>query len=87
VRDSLTAGERRVVDLVARGWTNKEVADALSLRPKTVEWALTKVYRKLEVRSRTELVLKLASIPAISLDDGRQAAVRDSSTDRTRGLR
>jgi DNA-binding CsgD family transcriptional regulator len=76
----LTASERRVVELVVRGWTNKEVADALSLRPKTVEWALTKVYRKLEVRSRTELVVKLPSIPGISLDAPRQAESRSSST-------
>jgi DNA-binding NarL/FixJ family response regulator len=68
VDTSLTASEYRVVELVARGWTNREVADALQLRPKTVEWALTKVYRKLEVRSRTELVLKLSSRPGISAD-------------------
>lgn len=65
-----------MVALVARGWTNREVADALNLRPKTVEWALTKVYRKLEVRSRTELVLKLPSIPGISLDAVREPDLR-----------
>jgi DNA-binding NarL/FixJ family response regulator len=35
---SLTKSEQRVVDLVARGWTNDEVAHELSLRTKTVEW-------------------------------------------------
>ena len=78
---SLTPSERQVVELVARGWTNQEVADALSLRPKTVEWALTKVYRKLAVRSRTELVLKLPSIPGISLD-ARHEADGNRRTDR-----
>jgi DNA-binding NarL/FixJ family response regulator len=73
VAEPLTASERRVVALVARGWTNQEVADALRLRPKTVEWALTKVYRKLEVRSRTELVLKLPSIPGVPPDGARKA--------------
>jgi DNA-binding NarL/FixJ family response regulator len=58
----LTQAERRVVDLVARGWTNQEVADALSLRPKTVEWTLSNVYRKLAMRSRTELVLRVAGL-------------------------
>jgi DNA-binding CsgD family transcriptional regulator len=61
VVDGLTTGERRVADLVARGWTNDEVARELSLRPKTVEWTLTKVYRKLQLRSRTELAVRIAS--------------------------
>jgi DNA-binding CsgD family transcriptional regulator len=52
--------ERRVAALVARGRTNQEIADALHISAKTVEWNLTKVYRKLGVRSRTELALKLA---------------------------
>jgi DNA-binding CsgD family transcriptional regulator len=80
MEDSLTASERRVVELVALGRTNQEVADALSLRPKTIEWALTKVYRKLDVRSRTELVLKLTSIPGIPLDAARHAEPDDRAT-------
>jgi DNA-binding CsgD family transcriptional regulator len=57
----LTESERRIVGLVVAGRTNDEVAQQLFLSPKTVEWSLTKVYRKLRVRSRTELVAKLAS--------------------------
>jgi DNA-binding CsgD family transcriptional regulator len=56
----LTPAERRVVELVALGWTNEEIADALSRSAKTVEWTLTNVYRKVGVRSRTQLVLALA---------------------------
>ena len=55
----LTPAESRVVELVARGWTNEEVAHHLQLRPKTVEWTLTNVYRKLHLRSRTELALEV----------------------------
>jgi DNA-binding CsgD family transcriptional regulator len=78
VFEGLTSGEERVVDLVARGWTNDEVADELGVRPKTVEWTLTKVYRKLRVRSRTELALVVVgsvgrSNPGISLDEARNA--------------
>ena len=62
--ETLTESERRVVDLVARGWTNKEVAHKLSLRTKTVEWTLTNVYRKLHLRSRTELAFLVASLSA-----------------------
>jgi DNA-binding CsgD family transcriptional regulator len=51
----LTATERRIAALVADGRTNKEVAAALFLSPRTVEAYLRQVYRKLGVRSRTEL--------------------------------
>ena len=54
----LTGAEREIADLVARGDTNREVAERLGLSPKTVEWNLTKVYRKLGVRSRTELAVQ-----------------------------
>jgi DNA-binding CsgD family transcriptional regulator len=37
-----------------------EVANELFLSPKTVEWNLSKIYRKLNVRSRAELAAKLA---------------------------
>ena len=49
----LSNAEQSVVDLVSRGWTNEEVARELHLSSKTVEWTLTRVYRKLDVRSRT----------------------------------
>lgn len=54
-RWELTATERRIAGLVAGGRTNREVAATLFLSRKTVEWNLSKVYRKLGVRSRSEL--------------------------------
>ncbi|WP_052069175.1 AAA family ATPase [Streptacidiphilus albus] len=51
----LTPSERRVADLVAGGATNREVAAALFVSVKTVEGTLSRVYRKLGVRSRTGL--------------------------------
>ena len=51
----LTPAERRVAELVAAGRTNREVAETLVLSVHTVEAALTQAYRKLGVRSRTEL--------------------------------
>ena len=47
--------ERRVAELVALGRRNGEVAVALGLGAKSVEAHLTRIYRKLGVRSRTEL--------------------------------
>jgi DNA-binding NarL/FixJ family response regulator len=55
----LTPTEQHIAELVARGKSNHEVAAELFVSPKTVEWNLSKVYRKLMVRSRTELAAKL----------------------------
>ena len=57
----LTPTEERVAALVAAGRTYREVADALFISPKTVQWNLSKIYRKLGVRSRAELAAKLAA--------------------------
>jgi DNA-binding CsgD family transcriptional regulator len=57
----LTLTEGRVVALVAEGRTNKEVAAALYLSPKTVEAHLRNVFRKLGVRSRTALARHVLS--------------------------
>ncbi|MGL6279202.1 MAG: helix-turn-helix transcriptional regulator [Gaiella sp.] len=59
--DALTPTEQRVAALVAAGGTYREVADALFISPKTVQWNLSKIYRKLGVRSRAELAAKLAA--------------------------
>ena len=59
----LSETERRIVELVVAGRRNREVADELSLSPNTVVWNLSKVYRKLGVSSRTELVARMAATP------------------------
>ena len=59
---ALTATEAAIAELVAGGRTNAEVAEALSLSPRTVQWNLSKVYRKLGVRSRTELAATVSSL-------------------------
>ena len=51
----LTASERAVVDLVARGATNREVAAQLFLSPHTVSTHLRHAFTKTGVRSRVEL--------------------------------
>jgi DNA-binding CsgD family transcriptional regulator len=56
----LTDAERRVAERVAAGLSNKEVAATLFLSVSTVEAALWKIYRKLDVRSRTQLAARLA---------------------------
>jgi DNA-binding CsgD family transcriptional regulator len=59
-RDALTATEARVAETVAAGRSNAEAARELFMSPKTVEWNLSKIYKKLHVRSRAELAAKLA---------------------------
>jgi DNA-binding CsgD family transcriptional regulator len=49
--------QRRIARLVSRGLTNREVGEALHLSPKTIERQLGVIYRRLGVRSRTELAL------------------------------
>jgi DNA-binding CsgD family transcriptional regulator len=53
--DSLTPSERRVVELAARGSTNREIAQALFVTEKTVETHLGRAFRKLDVSSRRQL--------------------------------
>jgi DNA-binding CsgD family transcriptional regulator len=53
--DDMTATELRVAELAAAGLTNREVAKAAFISPKTVEANLARVYRKLGIHSRAEL--------------------------------
>jgi DNA-binding CsgD family transcriptional regulator len=59
-RDQLTPQELQIARLVAEGKTNRYVAATLFVTPKTVEFHLTRVYRKLEIHSRSELVRRMA---------------------------
>ncbi|MBS2540107.1 helix-turn-helix transcriptional regulator [Catenulispora sp. NF23] len=56
----LTATETTVAELVAGGLSNREVAERLVTSVRTVEGHLGSIYRKLGVRSRTELARRLA---------------------------
>ena len=51
----LTPSELRVAELAASGMTNRDVAAALFISPKTVEANLARIYRKLSINSRAEL--------------------------------
>ena len=55
----LTATEERVAELLAAGLTYRQAADALFVSPKTVQWNVSKIYRKLGIHSRAELIKHL----------------------------
>ena len=53
--DALTPSERRIAELAGAGQTNRQIADALFITAKSVEWHLSNVYRKLDIRGRNQL--------------------------------
>jgi DNA-binding CsgD family transcriptional regulator len=60
--DSLTETERRVAELAASGISNREIAERAFLTTKAVEANLTRVYRKLGIRSRGGLARALDAV-------------------------
>jgi DNA-binding NarL/FixJ family response regulator len=59
--EDLSPRELEILEQLAEGRSNKEIAGFLSLTESTVRWHLWHVYHKLHVRSRTEAVLKFQS--------------------------
>jgi len=59
--EGLSPREREILELVAAGHPNKQIAARVGLADGTVRWHLRHVYNKLHVRSRTEAALKFRS--------------------------
>ena len=67
--EKLTPQELQIALQVAAGKSNRETAEALFLSPKTVEFHLTRVYRKLDLNSRAQLIKELSKhVDAVAAD-------------------
>jgi DNA-binding NarL/FixJ family response regulator len=60
--EDLSPREREILDLLAGGLPNKEIASRMGVTDGTVRWHLRHIYHKLHVRSRTEAALKFRSV-------------------------
>jgi DNA-binding NarL/FixJ family response regulator len=61
--DELTRREREILELLCRGFANKEIAESLSISFETVRWHNRQIYHKLHVRSRAEAAAKFRGGP------------------------
>lgn len=71
--EKLTPQELQIALQVAAGKSNRETAEALFLSPKTVEFHLTRVYRKLDLNSRAQLIRLLIQEAPTTGHAGRQS--------------
>jgi len=61
--DNLSPREREVLEMLARGFLYKEIADALNISVRTVDTYIRRIYEKLHVRSRAQAVAKYITLP------------------------
>jgi DNA-binding NarL/FixJ family response regulator len=59
----LSQREREVLELLARGYLYKEIAEMLKISVQTVNTYIRRIYEKLHVRSRAQAVAKYAHLP------------------------
>lgn len=57
--DDLTQRERQILELVAAGLSNKEIAGQIYLSEKTIKYHMTKIMQKLHVRNRVAAAMRL----------------------------
>jgi DNA-binding NarL/FixJ family response regulator len=67
--ETLTQRELDILKLVTKGFTNKEIADELSLSARTVQRHLESIFNKLQVGSRTEAVVRALKEGWVTLND------------------
>jgi len=73
-RDELTARERSIVEFIARGRSNKEIARELGVAPETIKTHLKRIFQKLSAESRAQAVVRAQSLGMLKTN-GTQAAL------------
>jgi DNA-binding NarL/FixJ family response regulator len=73
VRSVLTAREREVLGLIARSFTNRQIASRLGISERTVESHISKLYRKLEVKTRSQAVARALSLDLVDQAEGAES--------------
>jgi DNA-binding CsgD family transcriptional regulator len=72
--EALTPSERRVADLAAEGLTTRQIAEALFVTPKTVEFHLRNTYQKLDIGSRPSWPARWRRVASSDVETGRRGA-------------
>ncbi len=67
--DNLSPREREVLELLARGYLYKEIADSLHISVPTVSTHIRRIYEKLHVRSRSQAIARFTHIPNAAAAD------------------
>ena len=60
--DELTARERSIVEFIAGGRSNKEIARELGIAPETIKTHLKRIFQKLSAETRTQAVIRAQSL-------------------------
>jgi DNA-binding CsgD family transcriptional regulator len=81
-RDQFSERERKVIEVFLQGKSNKQIAVALGLSLRTVEFHLSNIYKKLGVTSRTEAALKLSEGHLRESTGERNDALRESTVEK-----
>lgn len=72
--DELTARERSIIEFIARGRSNKEIARELGVTPETIKTHLKRIFHKLSAESRAQAVVRAQSLGMLKTN-GHHAAL------------
>ncbi|WP_022681634.1 helix-turn-helix domain-containing protein [Sphingobium bisphenolivorans] len=74
----ITQRELQILELIAYGFSAKEVAQAISIAPRTVEGHIDTIRLKLQARNRAHMVAKAVACGLVVLDGEEEAAAADA---------
>lgn len=76
IQKGLSNRESEVAELVSKGLSNKEVANQLFVTEKTVKFHLTNIYKKMNVKSRAQLIVWCLPHLGFVESEARQEAIQ-----------